>query len=134
MKNVFLAVVLALMATPAFAQKRINWDQPAPVGATTFTATDAAAYTYKYYVVNNPVGTALTGVACTTSNSPLVKVCSTLLPAALTPGTVFDLTASDSTDESAHSNTTTVTVPNTPTKLRITGAVTTLWRFAKKPF
>ncbi len=109
---------ILLLATPAAAQKRLQWDQTAPVGATSFTSAEANAYTYRWYIHGTTTGgTVLPGVSCTTTNAPLTKTCTAPLPP-ISSGTTINLTASDGT-ETEHSNPATLSAPTTPTNVRI---------------
>lgn len=123
-KVLSIALLFLGLATNAVAQKRLLWEQAAPTGVTTFTSAQAQAYAYQYYVHGQTAGVAIAGVACTTTNKPLVKACSAALPVALSAGVIFDLTATDPPDESVHSQAVTVPPPPpAPSKVQILGAI-----------
>lgn len=128
-----LLAITAYCVSEANAQTtqtlRAQWEMagpPAPAGGTRppFDVATAQSYIYKMYQVGSAIGTALTGVTCTTTADVYVKTCAATVPTALNvAGFNLDMTATINGIETSHSTSAIVpplfVPPAPPTNLRM---------------
>lgn len=127
--GILILLTAGLAAQTPVQSLRIQWEiegPQVPPGETRppFDVATAQSYTYKVYMLGAAVGTALTGVQCTTTADEFIKTCSTTLPPTFDiPGADVDMTATISGLETIHSASVKVPPkfipPNPPTNPRI---------------